>query len=317
MQQKRIIRFVAIIGIIILLFGCNFRPEVLGELFSSSTPIPSSTSTPLPTPTITATPIPPIDISPCAYARYCPESSSITSFINEEVYAGIEYTVEIPYNIPVTFNSGWITKDEATLDENLKHLRFILEIDDNDYYNERFTTRDYSNLANDPETWYPSISTGITTAGWNIGQWHKVNIGIEFDAEIFDGWDTYPAGTRFEYIFIVKPVREPTITPTLTITPTIPPTIAPTHTFAPRPTAIPPTATPACERSGSISIKNDTGASVTLYMKGPANFTFSVAAGNQTISVCPGSYNYTAYGCGGASRTGTVGDGDEIEFWCE
>jgi hypothetical protein len=85
----------------------------------------------------------------------------------------------------------------------------------------------------------------------------------------------------------------------------------------PMPAVPQPTAAPACERSGTVSIKNDTGGTVTVYMTGTASFTFNVAAGNQTISVCPGSYKYTAYGCGGASRTGTVNDGDEIEFWCE
>lgn len=81
---------------------------------------------------------------------------------------------------------------------------------------------------------------------------------------------------------------------------------------------IPPTAVlPACERSGTINIKNDTGGQVTLYLTGTASFTFYIAAGNQTLSVCPGSYSYTAYGCGGASRTGSVANGEEIEFWCE
>ncbi len=90
-----------------------------------------------------------------------------------------------------------------------------------------------------------------------------------------------------------------------------------TPAFIPLPTVMLPTAAPACDRGGTISIKNDTGGQVTIYMSGTASFTFYVAAGNQTISVCPGSYSYTAYGCGGASRTGSVSDGDEIEFWCE
>ncbi len=90
-----------------------------------------------------------------------------------------------------------------------------------------------------------------------------------------------------------------------------------TPAFLPLPTVILQTAAPACDRSGTISIKNDTGGQVTIYLKGTASFTFYVTAGNQTLSVCPGSYSYTAYGCGGASRTGNVSDGDEIEFWCE
>ena len=64
-------------------------------------------------------------------------------------------------------------------------------------------------------------------------------------------------------------------------------------------------------------MKNDTGGQVTLYLTGPAAFTFYLATGNQDISICPGSYSYTAYGCGGASRNGTIRDGEELKFWCE
>jgi hypothetical protein len=83
------------------------------------------------------------------------------------------------------------------------------------------------------------------------------------------------------------------------------------------PTAAPAQPTVACDLGGSISIINDTGGIVTLYLSGPAKFTFRVGTGTQSVSVCPGTYSYTAYGCGGASKSGTASPGDEIEFWCQ
>lgn len=83
------------------------------------------------------------------------------------------------------------------------------------------------------------------------------------------------------------------------------------------PTAVPAQPTVSCDLSGSISIINNTGGIITLYLSGPAKFTFRVGTGNQSVKVCPGSYSYTAYGCGGASKNGTASPGDEIEFWCE
>lgn len=95
--------------------------------------------------------------------------------------------------------------------------------------------------------------------------------------------------------------------------------ILPVFTPMPLPTlpVIPLVATPACEQNASIIIQNDTGGTVTLYLTGPVSYTFYVSPGAQTLSICSGSYSYTAYGCGGASRSGTVSDGEEIEFWCE
>ena len=92
-----------------------------------------------------------------------------------------------------------------------------------------------------------------------------------------------------------------------------PPPIPPSRS----PHAVPPTATPACELGTSIVIKNDTGGQVTMYFTGPAKYTFYIAPGTQTLNLCSGQYSYTAYGCGNASTSGTAGDGDEIEFWCE
>jgi hypothetical protein len=253
--------------------------------------------------------MPAVDLSPCAYARYCPEVTSIIDYIEGDINSGEASTVDVPFDRPLGFHTGWTVRDDAALAENMKHIHFILEIDGRDYYDERFTAQDLAYSADDPNTGYPSVFTGITTTGWKVGEPHTIEIGFEFDAEISDGWDTYPAGTRYSYTYIVNPVVKLPDTPT--------PTTPPTNTPPPRPTPIPFTATPACELSGRISIKNDTGGQVTIYMNGPASFTFFVAAGNQMLSVCPGSYSYTAYGCGGASRTGNVSDGDEIEFWCE
>jgi hypothetical protein len=317
MRKKSLTCFIILVLIAGLTSSCNFRPEALKGLFATSTltftPTPPATATPTSTatPTVTSTPTetpePAINLTPCAFARYCPESTNIIEFVSGETVPGQIRYVTIPYDAIVTFHTGWLAKDESTLEENIKHLKFILQIDGQDYYDERFTARDLAYPQDDPYTGYPAIFTGIMTTGWKVGEVHSVTIGFEFTGEVFDGWDTYPAGTRYVFFYEIQPMLKPTSTPTST----------PTATPRPRPTAVPVTPTPACERSGSVSIKNDTGGQVTLYLAGPYKFTFYIAAGSQTISICPGSYSYTAYGCGGASRTGSVSDGDEIEFWCQ
>jgi len=55
----------------------------------------------------------------------------------------------------------------------------------------------------------------------------------------------------------------------------------------------------------NIPIQNNTGGTVTLNLTGPATYHFSLAPGRSTISVLKGTYSYTAWGCGGASISGT------------
>jgi hypothetical protein len=106
----------------------------------------------------------------------------------------------------------------------------------------------------------------------------------------------------------------PTPLPTATHTP------HPTKTNTPRPQPIntlppPPTPLPPCELS-SIEIQNDTGAAMSLILSGPYSYSFWLGTCTTNISVCPGSYDYTAYGCG-SSATGTMSSGGSHRFWCE
>ena len=72
----------------------------------------------------------------------------------------------------------------------------------------------------------------------------------------------------------------------------------------------------SCDSPSSIDISNTTGGTVTLYLSGPTNYTFYLGTGDTSISVCPGTYSYTAYGCGGASDSGSISTGEAHEFYC-
>jgi hypothetical protein len=66
-----------------------------------------------------------------------------------------------------------------------------------------------------------------------------------------------------------------------------------------------------------IKIKNETGATMVIYLTGPQYYTFYVATGTYSFKVQKGKYQYTAYGCGGASTTGTIRPGSGVlMFWC-
>jgi len=117
------------------------------------------------------------------------------------------------------------------------------------------------------------------------------------------------------------PTNTPTPTPTPTNTPT--PTPTPTNTPTPTPTATATTAyvAPAyVPPAGSVDLvlENNTGSTVTLVMNGPIYHIFYVGTGTQTITLPPGSYSYTIYGCGGANLDGwyIFGTGEVWTWWC-
>lgn len=310
-MKKHLFSRLLIAGIVSLfIVGCNAIPQAVRNIFATDTPTPTntatSTSTPTNTPTATATPLPAVDFESCSYKRYCEPIKSIGEFIPEGAQVGEVANVTIPYDQAVSFHAGWVAAMSTYLEENIQHIHWVFEIDGQDYYRPDLTTED---VAYQEDGAWPSIFTGVKLTGWKVGEPHRVRIGFYFDDAINDGWEEYASGYGVIHEYVVNPVFIPTDTPTLTPSPTLTP--------KPRPTQPPWTATPACKADSVIHIENATGGQVTLYLTGPASFTFYLATGNQDINVCRGSYSYTAYGCGGASRNGTIGSGDRLKFYCQ
>jgi hypothetical protein len=58
-------------------------------------------------------------------------------------------------------------------------------------------------------------------------------------------------------------------------------------------------------KMAKVTIQNNTGGYLTLYLNGPVVYNFTLKAGKTVITVRQGTYKYTAWGCGGASDSGT------------
>jgi len=313
MRRRILISIPVILIFIIMLTIACVLPAPVARLFASATP--TSTATPERTPTPSATPLPPLSIAPCPRGFDCPDAIGIYD-LAQDIKSGVEATVEVPYDQPISFHAGWIAFDEGIARQNASKMDPFVEIDGVNYWQDAYMgdVQPYTD-ENDPSKIYASAWEGVVLSGWRISESHLVRIGFTFNEQITDGWDVYPKGYTVEFIYRVYPVMRPTETPTPEPTATLTP--RPTSTYKPKPTTIPVTPTAACEGSGTISIINDTGGQVTLYLTGPAKYTFYIPAGSQTLNVCPGSYSYTGYGCGGASKNGTVStDTEEITFYC-
>lgn len=89
----------------------------------------------------------------------------------------------------------------------------------------------------------------------------------------------------------------------------------------PTPTRDAPQVTPTRDSRPTVSIliKNETGGTLNLTLRGPAFYEFAFPPGNQTVQIVPGTYNYTARGCGGATESGTktISEGTvDWRWWC-
>ena len=283
------------------------------QLFASPTPTATNTSTQTQTPTSTSTPTatpippPPFTIEPCVFEEDCPQANLITNYLDSKLEYNTRTRIAFPFDDKIRLNKAWCTKDETFLEDNLEHITYIFEIDGISYL-------DYATIT--PGIWWeddsaeaiPCTFIGALLSDFQIDQNHLVRIGFSFDSEVNDGWESF---APFTSVFLMDLAPSFIPTPTNTETPT------PTNTPRPLPTIPYYTATPACDIDSSIDISNTTGGQVTLYLKGPGAFTFYINPGDSSLPVCSGTYSYTAYGCGGASDTGTMSGGESHEFYCQ
>jgi hypothetical protein len=295
-------------------------PILLGILACSSpvvlfaTATPTATNTPTVTLTPTATPVP-IFLSSCVFYEDCPEAHLVTNYLATDLQTNVLTTVVIPSDDKIRLNTGWCTKDEATLQASLPFITYIFEINGVSYV-QYATIKHGFWWGDDPSNHSPCVFIGAMLSGFHIGENQQVKIGYSFNAEVSDGWTTRAPFTDV-YLLDLEPANIPTVTPTET--PTQTPTSTSTPTNTPYPTWTIPyyTPTPSCSASSSLYISNTTGGLVTLYLSGPASFVFYLNSGDTTLSVCSGTYSYTAYGCGGATDTGSMSSGESHEFYCQ
>ncbi len=301
-------RSVGIALFIILIFAaisisCSIVPQAVKNLFT--TPTPTSTSTPTPTP------LPPISINSCLDEETCAYATRIEDFFGSPAQSYEEKVVEIPFDQPVLLSEEWYAVNEDLLQSNKSHIEWIFTIDGQNFFQETFlssgTVVDYFNR----DLVYPSEVLKVMLDDWQLNQPHTIILGYRVNGDMNNGDTDYTDGYEELQTWRIKPVFIPTAT--LTPTPTETPTPTPTNTPEPVVYSSP---TPACEVTSSIEIENSTGGSLTLNLYGPSDFYFYLGSGVTNLDVCPGSYQYEAWGCGGAYDAGTINSGEAHEFYC-
>lgn len=324
-RERKLLLTGILVLLLVLGMSCSLVPRGIQNLFATKTPTPTNTATSTPTPTATLTPtktpLPPLSLSGCVFLDTCPQAIWVNDIADIPVSRDYLNTIKVPVNQPVQLLQDWTTVDQALLNKSLPNIKWVFTVDGQDYFNPTWIEDGVVPDENNPSIEYPGKWFGVVMSGWQLGETHKVRIGIIIKQTADDGWGVYGTGTEFITTYNFIPVLPPTATPTLTPTNTP----LPTWTFTPRPTKVPYTKTPKptlaptnppCSIDSTIDIDNTTGATVYLDLTGPMKFHFDLPTGHTTLNVCSGSYTYFARGCGGATDSGTMQSGEGHEFYC-
>jgi hypothetical protein len=152
----------------------------------------------------------------------CLDAVPIYDLVPNNIELGVVYSLEVPYDQPVSFYTAWIAKDYTILAQNVEHMQFFITIDGQKSWDDSFMAEPEPYVFKDePDTEYASQWAGVVLSGWKIGQPHQIRIGYTFTEEINDGWKTYASGTVIEEVYAVNPINPLVETSTLTPIPAI------------------------------------------------------------------------------------------------
>ncbi len=106
----------------------------------------------------------------------------------------------------VLWSWAWCTKTTSQLEENWKKIKLSYEVDGENVGLHNFATHDYDNEIDIPghglQTGKCRMSYGALY-DWPAGH-HELTVEAYFNADANDGWDVYPAGTRFKIVYRVN-----------------------------------------------------------------------------------------------------------------
>ncbi len=229
MKRKNAVRFLIAILLLLAMLACvltdaasriiggeDAAPEpaaqepiyiiVAGEPTATLAPTlpPEPTLTPIPL--STSTPAVPggLVLQPCPdRLTNCPDSEHYITFI--EIGPPNEETFDMPAGTQLYVSVSWNAVDDATLQQNLASIRFILELDGQDCFKEEFTFLETKPYILD-ETQIDSMKTmSATIAGWLPQQPHTLRFGYEVLGSINNGRYSFDAGDEFTHTLHICP----------------------------------------------------------------------------------------------------------------
>ena len=101
------------------------------------------------------------------------------------------YNITAGASQPVLLTSGWCTTTKAILDQNLQHIKYLVEVDGQSVDTSKLYQQSQSSVSESCKAF-----VGLINA-WPTGN-HTIKITMRLDAKINDGWSDYALGDYAE-----------------------------------------------------------------------------------------------------------------------
>lgn len=202
---------VIVLLVVLLLFSvsCVLIPKPIQQIIDGFSEIQSKPEVIIVTPTPQSvdggTSLVKFVIWPCLYNYQCPNAIDLDDLLN--AHAKSEYEVKLPYDAQLKLSNGWVAVDEDTLEENLSHIEWILEVDGVDYYDPGFIFDGTVKTIQDSSQESPGAWIGVVIEGFTVNEPVTLVVGYIFTEAINDGWEDFPAGytSTITYHFLPQP----------------------------------------------------------------------------------------------------------------
>lgn len=212
MIRSTAFRFILVIILSLAVMSCNLTNTLSGSGAAEAPPTavveyiivtPQLTLTPEMAPTLTPEP-PGLIVLPCPdRAEDCPSAVQAGEFYGNTVAR--RYKFDVPSSTELRMSFGWRAIDIATLDQNLAHMDFFLEVDGEEYDTDLFTNTVFLPDEESPDKMNAAFFLNVVVSGWVPQEPHTFRLGFVVNEAINDGWGDVAAGHSSERIFTVCP----------------------------------------------------------------------------------------------------------------
>jgi len=188
-METRIIRLIALLGVLVLLAGMATAASPSTSLAQGLNP-----------------------------EKEAPEGATVIEAFSKQhaMCEGLtEWTVEATPDDWINIGAKWVAVDETTAQDNWQHISFVITVDGQEIADPKSYEHGpmpFSITCGDETMTGGAMGLDIYLPPLAVGD-HVVTWTYIIEADLNDGWDDYPAGTEAEYAGTVR-----VTTPTLPVT---------------------------------------------------------------------------------------------------
>lgn len=142
----------------------------------------------------------------CIVELECPEVERIwDQYPEDTTWDAVRiFEASIPADKPLRFSTGWCTKEQGLLQENLDEIEYVFTIDGVSYADKlKFQYQSNPDSNDETMTDYCQVG-GVVVSGWQPGRRYNIEAGVLIKEALSDGWRDYITGEKlYSHLLLV------------------------------------------------------------------------------------------------------------------